>query len=114
MEQGVQNVISTVDTTGTSRRIALSPLDRLAARSEVSALPLHDELVLYDGRSGQTYVLNQTGAYVWNLCDGARTLQMIIRATAIAHGVDEWQASADVRTFVDELRRADLLVIAPV
>ena len=83
--------------------------ERLIARPEVSAAPLDDETVLYDRRSGQTYVLNATGAYVWRLCDGARTVELVARSVAVRFNLDERRALVDVRDLIDDLVRADLL-----
>ena len=78
-------------------------------RPEVSALPLNDELVLHDARGGQTYVLNASGARVWALCDGSRTLESLARAIADAYGVDDQHVLGDVRELIDALERAGLL-----
>lgn len=76
---------------------------------QVSAFPLDDELVLFDPRNGQSYVLNPTAARVWEWCDGSRTLEALARALASAYALDEAQALADVSDLVEGLRRARLL-----
>ena len=95
--------------TGRAPRGATMARLRPSARPQVSAVPLHDELILFDERSSRTYVLNGTGARVWALCDGSRTLERVARAIASAYGLDERQAMADVQDLIDELERADLL-----
>ncbi|MBV9582502.1 MAG: HPr-rel-A system PqqD family peptide chaperone [Chloroflexi bacterium] len=81
----------------------------LRAREEVLGVPLHDELVLYDGRSGHTYVLNPTGARIWSLCDGTRPLASLCSVLADDYGLSPRHAASDVEDLVDALQRADLL-----
>jgi PqqD family protein of HPr-rel-A system len=76
----------------------------------VLAEPLDDDLLLYDPRSGQAYVLNATGAYLWSLCDGSRTLCSLARALAASYALAYPDALADVRDHLDELQAAGLLL----
>ncbi len=82
---------------------------RPSARPEVLAVPLHDELILHDERSGQTYVLNSTGAQAWKLCDGARSMATIVRTIASHYRIREENAREDVQELIDGLDCADLL-----
>jgi hypothetical protein len=75
----------------------------------VLALPLHDELILHDERSGQTYVLNRTGAEAWKLCDGTRSMATIVRTIANHYGVGEEHARDDVQELINGLDCADLI-----
>lgn len=43
-------------------------------KENISEQKLGNELMLYDSASDKVHVLNQTGAYVWELFDGKRTL----------------------------------------
>jgi PqqD family protein of HPr-rel-A system len=78
-------------------------------REEVASFPLDDEVVLYEPASAQTYVLNATGAYVWHLCDGSRTLESIAGLVAEHFGIDHARALQDASTLLDDLQRAGLL-----
>jgi PqqD family protein of HPr-rel-A system len=77
--------------------------------AEVSGHLLDDELVLFDRRSGQAFVLNPTGAQVWELCDGSRTLAVVAKTLADRYDLPAAQALADVGELVDALEQAGLL-----
>lgn len=81
---------------------------------DVSAYPLDDELVLYEPRSGEAYLLNPTGARVWALCDGSRGTGAIARELAGAFGLRGEQVVADVTDIIVALQQARLLTSAEV
>jgi hypothetical protein len=68
------------------------------------------ETVLLDIDHKQLLGLNEVGARVWLLCDGARTAGEIVRTIAEEFSVDADTARADVAGFLDELYAAELLV----
>lgn len=92
-----------------ARAAGVVPPARPTPRPDVLAVPLHDELILHDERSGQTYVLNSTGAQAWKLCDGARSTAMIARAIASQYRIGEDSAREDVQALIDGLKCAHLL-----
>jgi hypothetical protein len=77
----------------------------------VSAHPLDDELILYDERTGEAHLLNYTGAFVWRLCDGSRTVGQVARLAAANFGIPHRQALADVRELVAMLNDANLIFV---
>ena len=78
-------------------------------RPEVAAVPLDDDLVVHDSRTGENYLLNGTAAHIWSLCDGARTATDIAQRVASAYAVDYRQALDDVQTLIRRLHDARLL-----
>jgi PqqD family protein of HPr-rel-A system len=70
---------------------------------------LDDELVVYEPRTGQAYVLNPTAAQIWALCDGSHSLGSIAEALATRYGLAQQQALADVQACVEALVRAGVL-----
>jgi hypothetical protein len=80
-----------------------------APQREVSAYPLDDELVVYDTRLSQAYVLNSTAARIWSLFDGSRSVESVAGEIAADYALGFDQALADVRELVDDLQRAGLL-----
>jgi cyanophycin synthetase len=78
-------------------------------RADLSTYPLDDDLVVYDRRTGESYVLNATGRMVWERCDGTTTCQEIAIEIAALHGIPTEQARADVDELIDSFRRSNLL-----
>jgi PqqD family protein of HPr-rel-A system len=66
----------------------------------VTARKLGDECLLYDPASGALHVLNASGHMVWEMCDGAHTLQDIERAMRDSYEVGE---DADVRRDLEQI-----------
>jgi PqqD family protein of HPr-rel-A system len=83
--------------------------DRPAPAPEVTAYPVDDELVLYDARNGQGYVLNPTAARIWSLCDGSLTSSAVAEAMSEAYALPYDEALSDVRECLDYLWRAGLI-----
>lgn len=87
-----------------------SEQDPPVPRADLSVFPLDDDLVVYDPKSGQSFVLNQTGSTIWSLCDGERSHLKIAEELSAHFSISFEQALADVRDLLDELQDADLLV----
>jgi PqqD family protein of HPr-rel-A system len=84
-------------------------MTRPAPHSEVSAYPLDDDLVVYDGRNGQAFVLNQTAARIWGLVDGSRTLDAMANELVASYGIEYERALADVQEFLKSVEERGLL-----
>ncbi len=69
------------------------------------------EAVLVFAQKGQVKILNETGAAIWDLADGSRTLAQIVEAIAGIYDVEPAQAEEDVLDFVRELVSKDLLAL---
>jgi len=81
----------------------------VARRPGVAALPLDDDVVLYQQGDERAFVLNHTASRIWSLCDGTRAAESIAEEIAAGYGVAYDHALNDVRDFVVRLRRAGLL-----
>jgi PqqD family protein of HPr-rel-A system len=79
-------------------------------RADLSVFPLDDELVVYDPTSGESFLLNQSGRLVWELCNGERTPDDIARELAALHGIPTEQASTDTTELLESFRQARLLI----
>ena len=71
---------------------------------------LDEEAVLVHPVQGKVRVLNPVGARVWDLVDGRRTLDDIIRAVASEYAVDTSRVQADVDFFCDDLVQRGVLL----
>lgn len=76
----------------------------LQPRLGVACRQSGDELVVVLPEQGKYFVLNDTGAQVWRLADGQRTLADIVQSL-----VKDWGAEPD-RAQIDVLNLAEQLV----
>ncbi len=86
---------------------------RPVRRDGAAAVPLDDNVALYDDVGQLLILLNTSAAAVWELCDGTRTLAAMVRELAEAHGAGASEAGAigeDVRLTVRKL--ADLGLVS--
>ena len=51
------------------------------------------------------YTLNDTGAFIWDLIDGKRTVEELITAMTNEYDIDEETASRDVFDFIDNMSK---------
>ncbi|MBI3447613.1 MAG: PqqD family protein [Acidobacteria bacterium] len=70
----------------------------------------------YDGEAfivvpgkGEYNILNPIGTRVWDLIDGQRTVVEIARVISDEYAVEQEIAEADVSSFVDDLRKHQML-----
>ena len=83
---------------------------RFLRTAAVQTYPLDDELVLYDERDGRSYVLNRTGAAIWRLCDGEKTVDDLVTSIAREYAQPVEQVRLDVEALLTELAGAGLLL----
>jgi len=70
------------------------------------------EAVLVLVEQGQVKVLNEVGARIWALADGARTLRQIAAALCDEYDVNQAQAEADTLGFVAQLAELGIISLA--
>jgi hypothetical protein len=88
----------------------LAGSDLLFRRGEVDANPLPDETVLLFQKDTSLAVpINQVGAAIWEMCDGAHTVDQIVDELVEIYDQDRSRIELDVRTFLDELIRLGLV-----
>jgi hypothetical protein len=75
-------------------------------REGASAVPLDDNIALYDEVGQLLILLNVSAGAVWELCDGTTTVDDMVRRLAAAHPDDARVIGEDVRQTVRKL--ADL------
>lgn len=67
------------------------------------------ELVVLDSAGRMLRGLNGTGAAVWKLLDGKRSVGEVARALAATAAIDEAQALRDVQNFLVQLSAKNLV-----
>lgn len=82
---------------------------RPRVRPDVTVTDIDDEIILYDPSDGSTHALNLTGALVWDLCDGTRTLEEIADTVADDFGRPRERTRPDVETLVVRLYALGLI-----
>jgi hypothetical protein len=86
---------------------------RPVRREGPAAVPLDDNVALYDDVGQLMILLNTSAAAVWELCDGTRTLGDIGRVLAEVHRATEADLiGEDVRLTVHKLADLGLVVEA--
>ena len=81
-------------------------------RNGAAAVELDDNVALYDELGQLLILLNTSAAAVWERCDGATTLNAMVRELAAAHPADADVIEGDVRQTVGKLAELGLLVDA--
>jgi hypothetical protein len=78
-------------------------------RTNVSSRTVEGETVVLDRSNEQIHQLNQTASYIWERCDGVRTLQAIAQQLAESFAIDGETAARDVTTVVAQFHTLHLL-----
>ena len=84
----------------------LRPLRRGAS----SAVALDDNLALYDEVGQFLILLNTSAATVWELCDGATTVDEMVHALTRVHPDQAVEIREDVRQTVGKLAELGLVI----
>ena len=86
--------------------------DRYPRRRQVPWRTLDTEALVVDVGAGTLYPLNSVAARIWELCDGARSMDDIVRALASEFDAEEDVIRLDAERFIDDLTAARLVEIA--
>lgn len=62
---------------------------------------------VYD--SNGLFVLNELGAFLWDLLPGANSLEDLCKAVLEEYDVSEEEAAADIGAFLQKLKEMDIL-----
>lgn len=76
---------------------------------EVVLTKVENESILFDSTGGTVHVLNSTGAAIWELLDGKKTLEEITKKIAEEFEADPAEVRPDVDAFIVELKGKGLL-----
>lgn len=88
----------------------LSGTSLFVRRPEVDANPLPDQTVLLFQKDTSLAVpVNQSGATIWELCDGGHTVDQMVEELAETYDQDRTRIEQDVGAFLDELIRLGFL-----
>ncbi len=83
-----------------------SASDLFLRRPEIDVNTLPDQTVLLFQKDTSLAVpINQAGALIWEMCDGAHTLAQIVDRLAEIYDQERSRIEQDSRVFLDELIR---------
>ncbi|HWY47048.1 MAG TPA: pyrroloquinoline quinone biosynthesis peptide chaperone PqqD [Bryobacteraceae bacterium] len=86
----------------------LSLTDRFFRRADGNPLP-DQTVLLFQKDTSLAVPVNQSGAAIWEMCDGAHTLDQIVDKLAETYDQQRSRIEQDVRTFLEELTRLGLV-----
>jgi len=84
-------------------------IETYPCRKQVPWRVLDTEALVVDVKAGLLYPLNSVGARIWELSDGQRTVDEIIRTITDEFDADEGTIREDTSHFLRELVQAQLL-----
>jgi coenzyme PQQ biosynthesis protein PqqD len=94
--------------------IERSSMDFLIRQADVETHQLPDQSVLLFAQSGGVAVpVNESGARIWALCDGTRTVDDIVEELASYYEAARNQVERDAREFLAKLVGYGLLTERP-
>lgn len=82
---------------------------RLVKQAEIPWSVVEGEAVLIDHREGELIRLGPVGTAIWTALDGRQTVREVIAQIRESFDVSERRAARDVRRFVKQLLRAELV-----
>lgn len=85
--------------------------DAFPVRKPVPWRTLDTEALVVDVKGGLLYPLNTVGARIWELCDGARSVDEIVAALAAEFAASEATIRGDAVEFIERLADAKLVSI---
>ena len=80
-------------------------------RKSVPWRTLDTEALVVDVKKGLLYPLNSVGARIWDLCDGARSVDDIVGVLAAEFAAPEPTIRTDAIEFIERLADAKLISI---
>jgi len=78
-------------------------------RGDLKARSVDGEMVVLDRRTERIHQLNPTASFIWDRCDGDRTLEQIAGGMMEAFEVDRETAAQDVAATVRQFTDLGLL-----
>ena len=85
--------------------------DRYPRRRRVPWRTLDTEALVVDVSAGTLYPLNSVAARIWELCDGGRSIDEIVRALTSEFDADADVIRRDAERFIEDLTTARLVDI---
>ena len=78
-------------------------------RADVTTRDLDSETLILDRRHQEVHHLNPSASYVWQCCDGRKTVGQIASSMAQEFGIEVEDAQRDVVSLLSQLNALHLL-----
>jgi hypothetical protein len=88
----------------------MDPEHRPKRRERVLTQRVDDTLLLLDPHGGEYFALDEVGARVWGLCDGAHSVAQMVSLLAAEYDAPAETIEADVVELLSELAGEKLVV----
>lgn len=82
----------------------------LRQRTDLISRKADGEALILDRSAGKVHQLNSTASYIWDHCDGARTVEEVVAGLANDFSVDIETARRDVLKTLEVFEHLGLLV----
>jgi hypothetical protein len=79
---------------------------------EVAAKLIDGEAIIINLANGVYYSMDRTGAFIWELVQGAHTIKNVIKTVTARYDVPFDRAEADVQCLLEELLKENLVRLA--
>jgi hypothetical protein len=60
------------------------------------------------------YTLNETGAFIWDIIDGKKSVREVIEAVVAEYETDYETAASDVNSFINEMSKYLIISVPPI
>ena len=88
----------------------MGSLDSVVSRNrDLAWRIIEGNAFIVDSRGNMLHELNETGAHIWKLLDGKRTLRGIASQISEEFEVNKENAQKDVLDFIQELEKKELI-----
>ncbi len=88
-------------------------IGRPRRREDLLIREVEDELLVYDPRSGETFLLNETAATIFDLLDGQTPIPLIAQEVLAVLPADPEIVRADVEGIIVQFREKGLVEDGP-
>ena len=69
-------------------------------------------IILTRKNEEKVFKLNKTAGFLWENCDGKKTIQDLVKILCKQFDVNEEEALADIRVFVDQMKNMHLISLS--
>ena len=90
----------------------LSLKNRISKNRDVPWRIIEEEAILVDVKKGEVIHLNETGAKIWDLIDGKRSIGDIAKGICDIFEIDKETAQKDTSRFISEAVKKRLAVVS--